>query len=404
MFGDAVLIRFIATPPTEEKPVLIVADFNLPAGCGVNYAKMQHDSVYVINSEEEWTNIFTCGSNPGIDFSTQTLLVAFGGTTNGVSNISKELLFENNTYTLTVDITLNDATVPEGWHIVLITDKISTQSVILNLNKHFGTDNILPACTTRIGDVLHYLTDLKTTILKESPPYQSTSSHIVIAKLFDDTEPTAWLVEKFDPDFINYYRICNYPQYAKEWDIPGNGLPVSLSGNVYPPSFNPGFYPTVMAFFDLELTMLKSEEPETACLWEQVTPVAPSNEQKSRLDTVFSDRHELLGNIQRDTLFVINNREDMIKLQGFSEYPDLWMEFEWDNYSIIGGKILRPHGPNEIISQQLSKCLGTSSYKYEMEVKDCTLCYDAEVHLYFWAIYAKKMDSKDVSLTVKTVE
>ncbi|MDR1155076.1 MAG: hypothetical protein LBL04_10205, partial [Bacteroidales bacterium] len=67
--------------------------------------------------------------------------------------------------------------------------------------------NTLPACTTRIGDVLHYLTDHKTTILKEYSQDRSLSSHIVIAKLFDDTEPTAYLtVEHFST-----YRICNYP-------------------------------------------------------------------------------------------------------------------------------------------------------------------------------------------------
>jgi hypothetical protein len=259
---------------------LPVADFNLPPGCRMNYAQVQRDSVYVINSEEEWAKIFTCESNPQIDFSTKTLLVAFGGTTNGVANISKKLLFENNTWSLTVDITLAMTAVPEGWHVVLITDKIDAQSVILNLNKHFG-----------------------------------------------DGTPT--------------------------------------------------------------------------CLWEQITSVAPSNNQKSRLNDVFSDSNELLRSIECDTLFVINNQGDMLKLQPY-EYHDIWID--WDNYSIIGGKIVRPHGPNEIISQQLSKCFGTSSYKYEIEVKECTLCYDAEEYLYFWAIYAPKSDFKDVLLTIKTIK
>jgi hypothetical protein len=120
------------------------------------------------------------------------------------------------------------------------------------------TGATLPACTTRTDDVIsHYLTDHQTTILKEFPPYQSVSSYIVIAKLFDDTELTAYLVENFDSGFKTHYRICNYPQYAKEWDIPENGLPVLLSGKAYPPSFNPGFQPANRAFFDLELTTLR---------------------------------------------------------------------------------------------------------------------------------------------------
>ncbi|MDR1345931.1 MAG: hypothetical protein LBK03_04430, partial [Bacteroidales bacterium] len=85
---------------------------------------------------------------------------------------------------------------------------------------------------------------------------QSLSSYIAIAKRFDDTEPTAYLRQGFTT-----YRICNYPSYAKEWDIPENGLPVLLSGKVYPHSYDPGFHPTNQTFFDLELTMLKSELP-----------------------------------------------------------------------------------------------------------------------------------------------
>jgi hypothetical protein len=245
----------------KEKPMQetggYVADFNLSSDCGMNYSKMQHDSVYVINREEEWANIFTCESSPQIDFSKKTILIVFGGTTNGVSNISKKLLFEDDLLYLMVDIELNMTAVAQGWHVILITDKINTQSVILKLNKHFGTDDTLAACTTRTDDVTYYLTDHKTTILKEYPQYQSLSSYIAIAKWFDDTEPTAYLtVGNFST-----YRICNYPQYAKEWDIPENGLSVLLSGKVYPPSFNPGFHPMNRAFFDLELTMLKSELP-----------------------------------------------------------------------------------------------------------------------------------------------
>jgi hypothetical protein len=117
-------------------------------------------------------------------------------------------------------------------------------------------DNVLSACTARTDDVVHYLTDYKTTILKEFPQQGrfSVRSCIVVAKQFDDTEPTAYLVEGFTTR-----RICNYPQYAKEWDLPENGLPILLSGKVYPPSFNYGFQPAVLIFHDLELTTLKRE-------------------------------------------------------------------------------------------------------------------------------------------------
>jgi hypothetical protein len=68
-----------------------VADFNLPANCSINYAKMQHDSVYVINNEAEWANIFICESSLEIDFSKYSLLSVHGYTTSGITKISKKI-------------------------------------------------------------------------------------------------------------------------------------------------------------------------------------------------------------------------------------------------------------------------------------------------------------------------
>ncbi|MDR1171423.1 MAG: hypothetical protein LBL24_03100, partial [Bacteroidales bacterium] len=173
-----------------------------------------NDEAVVINSNEELNRYVTCTDNdyPAIDFSKYTLLVAHGTATSSVVSVNCSRLqqISEQGYTMNVDLVLGNATVMSPWQVVLITDKINAQGVILNLNKHFGTDNTLPACTTRIGDAVHYLTDYQTTILKEYSQDRSLSSHIVIAKLFDDTEPTAYLtVEHFST-----YRICNYPQYA----------------------------------------------------------------------------------------------------------------------------------------------------------------------------------------------
>jgi hypothetical protein len=111
-------------------------------------------------------------------------------------------------------------------------------------------------CMAQAEEKMPPLTDYKATIIKKTPPSQTVRPYIVSAKLFDDTEPAAYLLGGFST-----YRICNYPQYAKEWDIPKTGLPVLLSGIVYPASFNPGFQLGNQAHFDLELTRLKSELP-----------------------------------------------------------------------------------------------------------------------------------------------
>jgi len=114
-----------------------IVDINNQYGCVINYVNMQTDSVYLINSEEEFKKYNTCEGNPQIDFSLKTFLLAFGKTTSGISNISKELSLKNNIYYLNVDIQLNDATVPQGWNIAVITDKIKSSHVILNVNQHF---------------------------------------------------------------------------------------------------------------------------------------------------------------------------------------------------------------------------------------------------------------------------
>jgi hypothetical protein len=171
---------------------------------------------------------------------------------------------------------------------------------------------------------------------------------------------------------------------------------ISSDTAMYPPEFTNAV---------LKRRLSGNKESEADCRWEQVTPITSTNEQKSRLDYVFSDDKESLRNIKSDTLFVINNREDMVKLQGISEeYPDPWMEFDWDNQSIIGGKISTSSVSDEVLSQQLLECLDTSSYKYEIEVKKCTNCWTAIGYHYFWAIYLKKPNTENVSLTIKTVE
>jgi hypothetical protein len=139
------------------------------------------------------------------------------------------------------------------------------------------------------------------------------------------------------------------------------------------------------------------------CLWKHINPVEPSDEQKSLFDYVFSDSNELLRSIANDTLFVINNQEDMKKIQGTDIYLNI--PVDWDNQCLIGGKTVTSSISDEIISQQLLECTGTTyytSYQYAVEIRKCIECYDAIEHHYFWAIYDKKPDSKDVLLTIQT--
>jgi hypothetical protein len=119
----------------EEKVVIPTTNFDFTSyGCGMTYANMQSDIVYVINSAEEFANFFSCETDPQIDFATKTLLIVHGGLSDEIFNISTELSKADNTYYLKVDITYGYFTRPAQWHIALLSDKIDTQNVMLNLN------------------------------------------------------------------------------------------------------------------------------------------------------------------------------------------------------------------------------------------------------------------------------
>jgi hypothetical protein len=57
---------------------------------------------------------------------------------------------------------------------------------------------------------------------------------------------------------IPQYLICNFPDYAKKWDIPENGLPVIINGNAYEHIFeNIDTGGKYVATCDLSLTSFK---------------------------------------------------------------------------------------------------------------------------------------------------
>jgi hypothetical protein len=125
---------------SENDPVnTIITTTNFESqnfGCGMNLANMQADTVYVINSGEEFARYFNCETDPQIDFSQKTLLVAHGTATSGIRNIFTELSINNGVYSLIVNIQVDITGVAPPWHIELITDKINTNSVMLNINQH----------------------------------------------------------------------------------------------------------------------------------------------------------------------------------------------------------------------------------------------------------------------------
>jgi hypothetical protein len=58
------------------------------------------------------------------------------------------------------------------------------------------------------------------------------------------------------PDIFVIYHICNFPDYAKKWDIPRQGCEIYLKGQIYRPCYTL-FHPMDRAYYDIVLTTLK---------------------------------------------------------------------------------------------------------------------------------------------------
>jgi hypothetical protein len=94
----------------EEKEEMIEIPFTEYSliGTSCQWTNLDYEGkVIVINSNEELEPYVTCseGSFPEIDFSENTLLLAKGGTSSGVSEITP-LFFQNSTYKYLLNITI----------------------------------------------------------------------------------------------------------------------------------------------------------------------------------------------------------------------------------------------------------------------------------------------------------
>jgi hypothetical protein len=101
----------------------------------VNLPK-ENNTLLVINSDEELKN-YVEGDYPTIDFSKKTLLLACGGTPNGIykKSVKNFQMLSENKYKLSVEVILNDTAFGERWCIAILVHKISNDSnVELNTN------------------------------------------------------------------------------------------------------------------------------------------------------------------------------------------------------------------------------------------------------------------------------
>ena len=92
-------------------------------------------------------------------------------------------------------------------------------------------------------------------ILKKAPTGDFFSPYIVISSSVYEGE--IFLIQQLKNVRI-IRRICNFPQYARDWDVPEKGVPVILKGKFY--HFD-GFQPASadQMYYDLELLTIQKK-------------------------------------------------------------------------------------------------------------------------------------------------
>ncbi|MDR1983318.1 MAG: hypothetical protein LBQ28_00605 [Prevotellaceae bacterium] len=117
----------------EEPKEISFTEYSL-VGTSCQWTNLDYEGkVIVINSNEELAQYITCteGSFPEIDFFGNTLLLARGGTVNGIGKITISF-FQNSTYNYKLNITvhLGITMVPEGWRVGILVPKLSNRAKI----------------------------------------------------------------------------------------------------------------------------------------------------------------------------------------------------------------------------------------------------------------------------------
>jgi hypothetical protein len=229
-----------------------IAEFSLEEFSG-NRQNLKLDSVYLINSEEELSVYFSLDEVPKIDFEKYSLLFVSLKNYNALSEIVKQLFRQTsiNKYELHLDIIPSIAAIAKRLDVALLTSKLSEEATIeLVVTMAIDDDEtVLPPCNPETNFLREE--NFEAVILKEAPP-SNFSSYFIICE-----ENTVYL-RKITNEYSVLGEICNYPQYAKDWKIPEEGLPVLLKGNLYE------YHKTVpmegsRIYFDLELLTIKKK-------------------------------------------------------------------------------------------------------------------------------------------------
>ena len=120
--------------PVATYATIETVDIDLPACYRWIYTVPAGKSsgLTVIHSQEELAGHLSCGEGlPSVDFSKNTLLLAYGDTLTNAHTLTYQLLqISENEYRLNVDILLGTKVWPEGWTMAVLIPKIPANTTI----------------------------------------------------------------------------------------------------------------------------------------------------------------------------------------------------------------------------------------------------------------------------------
>jgi hypothetical protein len=229
---------------------------------------MNSDTVFIVNTQEEFAEYFPAAVSEPDNFTDYSLLFVYGKTTNKIVNTSYDIVPETDgTYRLDVDIELVAEQATDVWYFSILVPKIPAESVI----PYKKTQGVKPDAVEKIenlktrlriveptlispGDVEYLWRANPGDVIMNYPPYLSYEEHTYFG--YSDVDGKVLLC-----------KALNFPDSAKKWK--GEFVYTFVLGTIT--EINVQMNGTVRLYTDekgekygtLELTSLEPSGPES---------------------------------------------------------------------------------------------------------------------------------------------
>jgi hypothetical protein len=130
----------------------------------------------------------------------------------------------------------------------------------------------------------------------------------------------------------------------------------------------------------------ETETTSNLCNYATITPVAVNGSLEAQLNDVFSKDNPLAVAMPKDTLLIINDAQTF---SSFCNDIAISQNIDFDNYTIVCGKVYFGQAGDNIVSRQLLFCPNNNAYQYKITLQIFDAGYTVVSYAYYWAIYPK---------------